>query len=100
LPNDYIYFKSRYESVFNRNDNSALDKTNETKMKDFTKLTVDEVGILLDEMAIPQYKELFKESAVDGSIIFDLTDEILDNDLKVKNKIHRMKIMKKINEMK
>jgi len=59
-------------------------------------LTIEDVGKMLDELVLPQYKESFKENSVDSSILFDLTEELLENDLNVKNKIHRMK---RINEM-
>eukprot|EP00736_Rhodelphis_marinus_P001424 Rmarinus@m.6480 len=57
----------------------------------------DDVVLWLRGLGCGQYEDAFRESAVDGTVLFDIADEeILEHTLGVKNKIHRIKIRKAI----
>ena len=49
---------------------------------------------MLDKLGLGQYKDTFRNEAINGTIFIDLDEEIIENELKVKSKIHRIKIMR------
>ena len=55
---------------------------------------------LLDALNLSQYKEIFKNEEVDGSLFLDLDREMLREDLGMTSKLHQMKIMQIIEGIK
>lgn len=51
---------------------------------------------LLRVMNLSQYSETFQEEQVSGELLLDLTEDVLENDLSISSKLHRMRIMKLI----
>ena len=52
---------------------------------------------LLDIMNLSQYQATFSEEMISGEILVELDDRDLENDLGVRSKIHRVRLMKIIN---
>ena len=52
---------------------------------------------LLDIMNLSQYKTKFADEMISGEILVELDDKDLENDLGVRSKIHRVRLMKIIN---
>ena len=44
-------------------------------------------------MGLSRYAQAFKEEQIDGNILFELDDEILEEELGIKKKIHRLRLM-------
>ena len=51
---------------------------------------------MLDQLGLSQYKESFMEEKISGSLLQDCTEDMLENDLQIKSKLHRLKIMRVI----
>lgn len=57
--------------------------------------------IWLEEcVKLPQYRSNFQEIALDGLMMDFLTDEDLERDLKIKVRLHRVKIIEEIKKLK
>lgn len=44
-------------------------------------------------MGLGKYGERFKEEGIDGDIFFQLDDSVLENDLGISTKLHRIRLM-------
>ena len=44
-------------------------------------------------MGLARYAQTFKEERIDGNLLFDLNEEILEEELGMSEKMHRMKLM-------
>ena len=44
-------------------------------------------------MGLARYAQTFKEERIDGHLLFDLNEEILEEELGMSEKMHRMKLM-------
>lgn len=51
---------------------------------------------LLEVMKLTQYKEQFFEESIDGEILAECDDSLLENELHISNKLHRSRLMKVI----
>ena len=51
---------------------------------------------LLEALGQKQYHDTFKEEKVSGEILSECDEEVLTNDLGIKSKLHRIKLMKVI----
>ena len=49
---------------------------------------------LLEAKGLQQYKAAFEREHIDGEILQELTEEILEGELGVASKLHRIRIMK------
>ena len=56
-----------------------------------------QVQNLLDIMQLPQYKERFADESISGAILSDIDEEILQEELGVTSRLHRMRLMKVVN---
>ncbi|KAG7402112.1 hypothetical protein PHYBOEH_005675 [Phytophthora boehmeriae] len=61
--------------------------------------TVDDVGRWLDSLSLPQYKTAFKEGAVDGEFLIELSAEDLAEVLGVSHKLHVRKLLTARNKL-
>ena len=48
---------------------------------------------LLDKLKLSQYKSRFEEEEIDGALLMELDDRMLENDLNMTSSLHRKKIM-------
>jgi hypothetical protein len=62
-----------------------------------TSYDVNQVLEMLDKFNMTQYKDVFKQEQITGSLLLDLDDDILENELGVTKRIHRLKILRIIN---
>ena len=44
-------------------------------------------------MGLSRYAQNFKEEQIDGQILFELDDEILEEELGMSKKLHRLRLM-------
>ena len=44
-------------------------------------------------MGLARYAQTFKEERIDGHLLFDLNEEILEEELGMSEKMHRMRLM-------
>ena len=51
---------------------------------------------LLDHLNIPQYKDCFRREMVDGEILSEIDEVVLEQELGMTSKIHRLRLMKYI----
>ena len=51
---------------------------------------------MLDKLYLSKYKETFEEEQITGSLLLEIDDEILKEDLGVHRKLDRLKIMRVI----
>ena len=51
---------------------------------------------LLDSLGLSQYKENFSKEKIDGALLMDLDSEILEFELMMESKLHRLKLMRVI----
>ena len=49
---------------------------------------------LLDSIGMKQYSEVFQEERINGEVLADMDDEMMQSDLGISSKLHRMKLMK------
>ena len=68
--------------------------------KDPSTWNVQEVAEWLAELGLPQYASAFEAMAVDGMLLFEMTDEDLQNDLNVGVRLHRCKILRCVAQLK
>ena len=55
-----------------------------------------QVQQMLDALQLPQYKEAFAREEVDGEVLLELDDQVLQCELGINFKIHRIRLMKLI----
>ena len=63
-------------------------------MSYFSIYQLPQVITLLEAMNLGQYKEQFMKEQVDGEILAECDEVILENELRVSNTIHRTRLMK------
>ena len=51
---------------------------------------------LLDRMHLGMYKPVFEREAITGDLLLELDDSILETELGIQLRLHRMKLMKLI----
>ena len=51
---------------------------------------------LLDVMKLTQYKQLFQDESIDGEILAECDDELLEQELRISNKLHHSRLLKVI----
>ena len=51
---------------------------------------------MLDKLHLSKYKETFEEEQITGSLLLEIDDEILKEDLGIHRKLDRLKIMRVI----
>ena len=49
---------------------------------------------LLELIGLKQYQDSFKRQAIDGDILSELDEDILERDLNVTTKLHRLRLLK------
>ena len=54
---------------------------------------------MLEAKGLKQYREAFEKEHINGEILQELDDEILEKDLGVASKLHRIRIMKLVTEV-
>lgn len=59
-------------------------------------LAILQVLCLLDTMKLSQYRELFLEESIDGEILAECDESLLEQELHITNKLHRSRLMKVI----
>ena len=52
--------------------------------------------MLLESSGLGKYREAFETERVNGDILCELDEDILENDLGVSSRLHRIRIMKLI----
>jgi len=62
--------------------------------------TKDAILWLEESLRLPQYKSNFLELALDGTMFDFITDTDLENDLNIKVRLHRIKIIEGIKRLK
>ncbi|KAL3782241.1 hypothetical protein HJC23_000304 [Cyclotella cryptica] len=70
--------------------NLSLEKRAAVKVESWS---VNDVSKWLESISLSQYQSSFKEGAVDGSFLCELTDDDLRNTLGVEHRLHRKKIL-------
>lgn len=70
--------------------NQSMDKAAAVKVESWS---VNDVSKWLASISLSQYQPSFKEGAVDGSFLCELTDDDLRNTLGVEHRLHRKKIL-------
>ena len=53
--------------------------------------------MLLEVMNLKQYQALFMAEQIDGKILVECTEEVLQKELEITSKLHRVRLMKIIN---
>ena len=61
-----------------------------------TMICFTQVLHLLDSLGLSQYKEVFSREKIDGALLLDLDNEILEYELMMESKLHRLKLMRVI----
>ena len=56
-----------------------------------------QIQLLLDAMNLSQYKKGFLQEQVSGEILLECDEDILEKELHVSSRIHRIRLMKIIN---
>ena len=51
---------------------------------------------LLEILDLTQYKDVFKKERISGSLLQDIDEEILEEELGITSKLHRLKLMRVI----
>ena len=49
---------------------------------------------LLDHLGLPQYKDRFRQEMVDGEILSEIDEVVLEQELGMTSKIHRLRLLK------
>ena len=52
-----------------------------------------QIQFLLNALGISQYKETFSEEGISGDILVECDDHVLEHDLGIKSRIHRIKLL-------
>lgn len=69
-------------------------------LKEYEAWNIDDVGNWLEKnVSLPQYKPTFAELAIDGSLLPHIQDDDLQNDFKIKIRLHRIKIIEAIKKL-
>ena len=53
--------------------------------------------MLLESMGLQQYKEVFEKEQINGEVLIELDEDILKEELGVSSRVHRIRLMKVIN---
>ena len=53
--------------------------------------------MILDNLGLAQYKSIFAQEQMSGDLLKHCTDDMLEDDLKVVSKLHRLKLNRVIN---
>jgi len=90
--------KSKIEEALKKYNRLGDDvKDEETWQEKYTSdWTIQDVQRWLKDSGLGEYKDSFKEGAVDGKMLLDLTEDVLSSDLKVTKKLHLMRFKKEI----
>ncbi len=51
---------------------------------------------MLKILKLPQYSEIFIEESIDGEVLAECDESILENELRIVNKLHRSRLLKVI----
>ncbi|XP_031574528.1 uncharacterized protein LOC116308280 [Actinia tenebrosa] len=91
---------SNLESTISPPESPAktTNNTDFTIPEDLKSLTVEEVANCLSLLHMDMYTEKFKEEQIDGDMLVELNEEMLEQSLGVTNKLHQKKLMKVIRE--
>ena len=88
----------------NSNSPSEPEQSKVEKMlfrKKYQNWATEDAILWLEEiLRLPQYKENFVDLALDGTMMDFITDEDLENDGKIKVRLHRVKIIEGIKKLK
>jgi hypothetical protein len=69
-------------------------------LKEYETWGIEEVGRWLEKtVALPQYKPVFADLAIDGSLLSHILDDDLRNDFQIKIRLHRIKIIEAIKKL-
>lgn len=69
-------------------------------IREYENWGIDEVCNWLDKVVVlPQYKSIFMDLAIDGSLLSHILDEDLQNDFQIKIRLHRIKIIEAIKKL-
>jgi hypothetical protein len=69
-------------------------------LKYYETWTIDDVGKWLDKtVCLPQYKPIFEDLAIDGSLLAHIMDEDLQNDFQMRIRLHRIKVIEAIKKL-
>lgn len=69
-------------------------------MKEYESWQIEDVGNWLENtVCLPQYKLVFSDLAIDGSLLPHIMDEDLINDFQIKIRLHRIKIIQAIKKL-
>ena len=62
--------------------------------------TIDDVCKWLEKtVCLPQYKPVFQDLAIDGSLLSHILDDDLKSDFQIKIRLHRIKILEAIKKL-
>ena len=75
---------------------SNEEKTRTGNLRQLQKLGVGDILHLLDGMHLSEYRPAFEREFIDGQILSNLTDAMLQQDLQVSTELHRLRLMKVI----
>ncbi|CAI2363993.1 unnamed protein product [Moneuplotes crassus] len=68
--------------------------------KTYERWTIEDVCSWLENtVSLPQYKTIFAELAIDGSLLPHILDDDLQNDFSIKIRLHRIKIIEAIKKL-
>jgi hypothetical protein len=76
---------------------SASDDVANSNRAYLATLGSEQICDLLSVMNLNQYVDTFRNEQVSGELLMELTDDVLEQDLNVSNKLHRLRIGKLIN---
>ena len=66
-------------------------------IREYESWGIDEVCNWLEKtVALPQYKSIFTDLAIDGSLLTHILDDDLKNDFNIGIRLHRIKIIEAI----
>jgi hypothetical protein len=77
----------------------SQEPSEETKVQNRTYLrSLDNLQILtmLETMGLGQYQEVFGTQQINGDLLLECDDKMLQNDLQVTSKLHRIRLLKLI----
>lgn len=80
------------------------EKTNSARKrplpKDVTSWTVDQVlNWLSEDMQLPKHVPTFREASIDGLVLCNLTDTLLQEDMGISDPLHRLKILSHVRKL-
>eukprot|EP00479_Gromia_sphaerica_P012054 TRINITY_DN6190_c0_g1_i1.p1 TRINITY_DN6190_c0_g1~~TRINITY_DN6190_c0_g1_i1.p1 ORF type:complete len:197 (+),score=48.36 TRINITY_DN6190_c0_g1_i1:131-721(+) len=90
---------SRYSS---KSSSSRRQEKEDSEALDVCSWDVDTVAtwlISLDESFQEKYVKIFRDQNIDGSLLIELDDDLVKDDLKVSNDTHRSKILQSIKDL-